>query len=68
MEKQTLPDATGGPVGDSLPPHVLEVWAILLLILATILVMSLLMFGPAVSFIVYRVWKSPPQREVWPEG
>ncbi|XP_051869790.1 small integral membrane protein 3-like [Pristis pectinata] len=51
-------------VDDTAPAHVLEIWAIVLVILGTIVLMSFLMFGPAMSIIIYRMWKSPPQNSV----
>ncbi|XP_072368832.1 small integral membrane protein 3-like [Scyliorhinus torazame] len=40
--------------------HVLEIWAIVLVILATVILMSTLMFGPALSIVIYRIWRYPP--------
>ncbi|KAG9340913.1 hypothetical protein JZ751_020106 [Albula glossodonta] len=36
------------------PKHVLEIWAILLIILATVIVMTTLLAGPAISLVLYR--------------
>uniref|UniRef100_V9LAM8 Putative small membrane protein NID67-like protein n=1 Tax=Callorhinchus milii TaxID=7868 RepID=V9LAM8_CALMI len=44
------------------PPHVLEIWAIVLVILSTVLVMSTFIFGPTVSVIIYRIWRYPLQQ------
>ncbi|KAJ8282735.1 hypothetical protein COCON_G00052540 [Conger conger] len=49
---------------DTLPPkHVLEIWAILLVILATVVVMTTLLAGPAVGLILYRVRTSPGRHQ-----
>ncbi|XP_048885099.1 small integral membrane protein 3-like [Brienomyrus brachyistius] len=42
-----------------LPAHILEIWAILLVILATIIVMTFLLACPAASVVIYRIRTSP---------
>ncbi|OXB76176.1 UNVERIFIED_CONTAM: hypothetical protein H355_016754 [Colinus virginianus] len=44
------------PAGpDALPKHILDIWVIVLIILATILVMTALVLCPATAVIIYRV-------------
>ncbi|XP_033877642.1 small integral membrane protein 3-like [Acipenser ruthenus] len=45
-------------------PHILEVWAIVLIILATIVIMTSLMVCPAMSVIIYRVRTGPTRNEI----
>ncbi|KAK6474876.1 small integral membrane protein 3-like [Huso huso] len=47
-----------------LPKHILEVWAIVLVILATIVIMTSLMVCPAMSVIIYRVRTGPTRNEI----
>ncbi|PKU31799.1 small integral membrane protein 3 [Limosa lapponica baueri] len=39
----------------ALPKHILNIWAIVLIILATILIMTALVLCPATAVIIYRV-------------
>ncbi|KAM6055456.1 small integral membrane protein 3 isoform 3-T3 [Theristicus caerulescens] len=56
-----LPDPTG-PV--ALPKHVLDIWVIVLIILATILVMTALVLCPATAVIIYRVRTHPTRNGI----
>ncbi|NXN70390.1 SMIM3 protein, partial [Himantopus himantopus] len=48
------------PTGPStLPKHILDIWAIVLIIVATILVMTALVLCPATAVIIYRVRTHP---------
>nr|XP_008103020.1 PREDICTED: small integral membrane protein 3 [Anolis carolinensis] len=44
-----------------LPKHILDVWVIVLIILATIIVMTSLLLCPATAVIIYRVRTHPIQ-------
>nr|XP_033782814.1 small integral membrane protein 3 [Geotrypetes seraphini]XP_033782815.1 small integral membrane protein 3 [Geotrypetes seraphini] len=46
------------PVG-SLPKHILDVWVIVLIILATVMIMTSLLLCPATAVIIYRVRTYP---------
>ncbi|NWY59909.1 SMIM3 protein, partial [Chionis minor] len=53
------------PTGPAtLPTHVLDIWAIVLIILATILVMTALLLCPASAVIIYRVRTHPTRNGV----
>ncbi|XP_005988359.1 small integral membrane protein 3 [Latimeria chalumnae] len=54
----------GMSVAPALPRHILEEWAIVLIILATILVMMSLVLCPAILVILYRVRTYPIQSRV----
>ncbi|KAE8614063.1 hypothetical protein XENTR_v10007962 [Xenopus tropicalis] len=41
------------------PKHILDVWVIVLIILATILVMASLLLFPTAAVVMYRVWTHP---------
>ncbi|KAK9406478.1 Nid67: putative small membrane protein NID67 [Crotalus adamanteus] len=43
----------------TLPKHILDIWAIILIILGTIVIMTLLVLCPATTVIIYRVWTHP---------
>ncbi|XP_026552408.1 small integral membrane protein 3 [Pseudonaja textilis] len=43
----------------TLPKHILDIWAIVLIILGTIVIMTLLVLCPATTVIIYRVWTHP---------
>ncbi|XP_076205801.1 small integral membrane protein 3 isoform X1 [Aptenodytes patagonicus] len=47
-----LPDPAGPA---DLPKHILDIWVIVLIILATILVMTALVLCPATAVIIYRI-------------
>ncbi|XP_041122894.1 small integral membrane protein 3-like [Polyodon spathula] len=47
-----------------LPKHILEIWAIVLVILATVIVMTSLLVCPAVSVIIYRVRTGLTRNEI----
>ncbi|KAE8614060.1 hypothetical protein XENTR_v10007960 [Xenopus tropicalis] len=49
--------STPSPV--ELPKHILDVWVIVLIILATILVMTSLLLFPAAAVVMYRVRTHP---------
>ncbi|KAG8438930.1 hypothetical protein GDO86_005206 [Hymenochirus boettgeri] len=49
--------ATPSPV--ELPKHILDVWVIVLIILATIFVMTSMLLFPAVAVIIYRIRTHP---------
>ncbi|XP_063301472.1 small integral membrane protein 3 [Pelobates fuscus] len=49
--------ASSTPV--ELPKHILDVWVIVLIILATIFIMTSLLLFPAASVIIYRVRTHP---------
>ncbi|XP_072846153.1 small integral membrane protein 3 isoform X1 [Pogona vitticeps] len=44
-----------------LPKHILDVWVIVLIILATVIVMTSLLLCPATAVIIYRVRTHPIQ-------
>ncbi|MBN3307952.1 SMIM3 protein, partial [Amia calva] len=46
-----------------LPKHILEIWAIVLVILATVIFMMSLLACPVVSVIMYRVRTNPSRIE-----
>ncbi|KAJ8351358.1 hypothetical protein SKAU_G00228340 [Synaphobranchus kaupii] len=50
-------------IDTSPPKHVLEIWVILLVILATVVVMTTLLAGPAMALILYRVQTSPGRQQ-----
>ncbi|KAM4748407.1 small integral membrane protein 3 isoform 1-T2 [Rhinophrynus dorsalis] len=47
------------PTPVEIPKHILDVWVIVLIILATILVMTSLLLFPATAVIIYRVRTHP---------
>uniref|UniRef100_A0A8D2AXQ7 Small integral membrane protein 3 n=1 Tax=Sciurus vulgaris TaxID=55149 RepID=A0A8D2AXQ7_SCIVU len=47
------------PVDAVLPKHILDVWAIVLIILATIVIMTSLLLCPATAVIIYRMRTQP---------
>ncbi|NWQ82342.1 SMIM3 protein, partial [Columbina picui] len=51
-----LPDPAGPA---TLPKHILDIWVIVLIILATILIMTALVLCPATAVIIYRVRTHP---------
>ncbi|NXX84917.1 SMIM3 protein, partial [Urocolius indicus] len=51
-----LPDLAGSA---AVPKHILDVWVIVLIILATILIMTALVLCPAAAVIIYRVRTHP---------
>ncbi|NXD52885.1 SMIM3 protein, partial [Corvus moneduloides] len=51
-----LPNLTGPT---DLPKHILDIWVIVLIILATILIMTALLLCPATAVIIYRVRTHP---------
>ncbi|KAM6380076.1 small integral membrane protein 3 isoform 1-T2 [Pluvialis apricaria] len=48
----------------ALPKHVLDIWAIVLIIVATILVMTALVLCPATAVIIYRVRTHPTRNGI----
>ncbi|XP_036606964.1 small integral membrane protein 3 [Petaurus breviceps papuanus] len=49
---QTSPEAV-------LPKHILDIWVIVLIILATIVIMTSLVLCPATAVIIYRIRTHP---------
>ncbi|XP_053846750.1 small integral membrane protein 3 isoform X2 [Vidua macroura] len=47
-----------------LPKHILDVWVIVLIILATILIMTVLVLCPATAVIIYRVRAHPTRNGI----
>ncbi|XP_006893746.1 PREDICTED: small integral membrane protein 3 [Elephantulus edwardii] len=47
------------PVDVMLPKHILDVWVIVLIILATVVVMTSLLLCPATAVIIYRMRTHP---------
>ncbi|XP_075712270.1 small integral membrane protein 3 isoform X1 [Rhinoderma darwinii] len=47
------------PTPLEIPKHILDIWVIILIILATILVMTSLLLFPAAAVIMYRVRTHP---------
>ncbi|OBS75141.1 hypothetical protein A6R68_14290 [Neotoma lepida] len=54
------------PVDVLLPKHILDIWAIVLIILATIVVMTSLFLCPATAVIIYRM-RTHPRPKLLPE-
>uniref|UniRef100_A0A8C9ERQ2 Small integral membrane protein 3 n=1 Tax=Pavo cristatus TaxID=9049 RepID=A0A8C9ERQ2_PAVCR len=52
-------DLAGPADPTGLPKHILDIWVIILIILATILVMTALVLCPATAVIIYRVRTHP---------
>lgn len=47
-----------------LPKHILDIWVIVLIILATILIMTALLLCPATAVIIYRVRTHPTRNGI----
>ncbi|XP_023571103.1 small integral membrane protein 3 [Octodon degus] len=47
------------PVDTVLPKHILDIWVIVLIILATIVIMTSLLLCPATAVIIYRMRTHP---------
>ncbi|KAM9313383.1 small integral membrane protein 3 [Gastrophryne carolinensis] len=47
------------PTPVEIPKHILDIWVIVLIILATILVMTSMLLFPAAAVIIYRVRTHP---------
>lgn len=47
------------PVESVLPKHILDIWVIVLIILATIVIMTSLLLCPATAVIIYRMRTHP---------
>ncbi|XP_032251150.1 small integral membrane protein 3 [Halichoerus grypus] len=47
------------PVEATLPKHILDIWVIVLIILATIVIMTSLLLCPATAVIIYRMRTHP---------
>ncbi|KAG8579525.1 hypothetical protein GDO81_010925 [Engystomops pustulosus] len=47
------------PTPAAIPKHILDIWVIILIILATILVMTSFLLFPAAAVIIYRVRTHP---------
>ncbi|KAM4875066.1 small integral membrane protein 3 isoform 1-T6 [Thomomys bottae] len=50
---------THSPVEVGLPKHILDIWVIVLIILATIVIMTSLLLCPATAVIIYRMRTHP---------
>ncbi|XP_008946579.1 PREDICTED: small integral membrane protein 3 [Merops nubicus] len=48
----------------TLPKHILDIWAIVLIILATILVMTALVLCPATAVIIHRLRTHPTRNGI----
>ncbi|CAD7675387.1 unnamed protein product [Gulo gulo] len=47
------------PMEAALPKHILDIWVIVLIILATIVIMTSLLLCPATAVIIYRMRTHP---------
>lgn len=47
-----------------LPKHILDIWVIILIILATILIMTALVLCPATAVIIYRIRTHPTRNGI----
>ncbi|XP_005324207.2 small integral membrane protein 3 [Ictidomys tridecemlineatus] len=47
------------PMEAVLPKHILDIWAIVLIILVTIVIMTSLLLCPATAVIIYRIRTHP---------
>ncbi|CAM2118068.1 unnamed protein product [Caretta caretta] len=54
------------PTMSAIPKHILDIWVIVLIILATILVMTSMVLCPAMAVIIYRVRTHPIRNGVVP--
>uniref|UniRef100_U3KIY0 Small integral membrane protein 3 n=1 Tax=Ficedula albicollis TaxID=59894 RepID=U3KIY0_FICAL len=45
-------------------PHILDIWVIVLIILATIIIMTALLLCPATAVIIYRVRTHPTRNGI----
>ncbi|XP_009077335.1 PREDICTED: small integral membrane protein 3 [Acanthisitta chloris] len=52
-------DVSGRTGPTTMPRYVLEVWVIVLVVLATILIMTALLLCPATAVVIYRVRTHP---------
>ncbi|XP_075365581.1 small integral membrane protein 3 isoform X1 [Mycteria americana] len=59
--RMDLPDPAGPA---TLPKHILDIWVIVLIILATILIMTALVLCPATAVIIYRVRTHPTRNGI----
>lgn len=59
--RMDLPNLTGPT---DLPKHILDIWVIVLIILATILIMTALVLCPATAVIIYRVRTHPTRNGI----
>ncbi|XP_043925334.1 small integral membrane protein 3 [Protopterus annectens] len=48
----------------SYPKHILDIWAIILVIIATVIVMTALLLCPAAAVIAYRVRTNPARNGI----
>lgn len=58
-ERSSMDAVSQVPVEVALPKHILDVWVIVLIILATIVVMTSLLLCPATAVILYRMRTHP---------
>lgn len=59
--RMDLPNLTGPA---NLPKHILDIWVIVLIILATILIMTALLLCPATAVIIYRIRTHPTRNGI----
>lgn len=58
-ERSSMDAVSQVPMEVALPKHILDVWVIVLIILATIVVMTSLLLCPATAVILYRMRTHP---------
>uniref|UniRef100_A0A8C8AE77 Small integral membrane protein 3 n=1 Tax=Otus sunia TaxID=257818 RepID=A0A8C8AE77_9STRI len=58
------PACSALPCPAALPKHILDIWVIVLIILATILIMTALVLCPATAVIIYRVRTHPTRNGI----
>ncbi|XP_021006471.1 small integral membrane protein 3 isoform X1 [Mus caroli] len=59
LRRSNMDAITQSPVDAVLPKHILDIWAIVLIILATIVIMTSLFLCPATAVIIYRMRTHP---------
>ncbi|XP_019361670.1 PREDICTED: small integral membrane protein 3 [Gavialis gangeticus] len=58
-ERGRMEELNGSDTAVGIPKHILDIWAIVLIILATIIIMMSLVLCPATAVIIYRVRTHP---------
>ncbi|KAM5301078.1 small integral membrane protein 3 isoform 1-T1 [Glossophaga mutica] len=58
-EQNSMDAASQVPAEVELPKHILDIWVIVLIILATIVIMTSLLLCPATAVIIYRMRAHP---------
>ncbi|XP_025056783.1 small integral membrane protein 3 [Alligator sinensis] len=58
-ERGRMEELNGSDTTVGIPKHILDIWAIVLIILATIIIMMSLVLCPATAVIIYRVRTHP---------